>query len=243
MAGLGHLRQIHRVKACSPGGDRLEHGRQHFLHGRQAVPLWELELVQQEEQKSKQQQSRGRDQNELALQPVFLEPEAPGGNILPGQKPQAAYHDQQHDGDVDDGVSGVAGQGGKRRLHTHQIEAGIAERGDGMEHRVPQAAPQAELRTKAKRQHQRAHALNGKGGLQNKARHADDAAHLGRGDGLLHDPPLLQADPLAGEDKDGNGHGDHAHAAHLNKNQNDQLPKLGPIGSGVMYHKPSHAGG
>ena len=112
-----------------------------------------------------------------------------------------------------------------------------------MEHRVPQAAPQAELRTKAKRQHQRAHALNGKGGLQNKARHADDAAHLGRGDGLLHDPPLLQADPLAGKHKNRHSHGDHAHAAHLDEKQNDQLPKAGPVACRIMDHKAGHAGG
>ena len=63
-----------------------------------------------------------------------------------------------------------------------------------MEQRIPQSLPQTELRAKTQRQKQRAGSLQKQGRFQDKARHADDPAYLGRRNGLLHNPALFQAD-------------------------------------------------
>ena len=112
-----------------------------------------------------------------------------------------------------------------------------------MENGIPYSPPQAEARTKPHRQDRGADALDGKGGLQNKARHPDDAAHLGGGDGFLHDPSLFQPDPASGKNKSSHGHGDNAHTAHLDQAQKDQLAKAGPVAGRVMDHKAGDAGG
>ena len=112
-----------------------------------------------------------------------------------------------------------------------------------MEHPVPNALPQAELRAEPQGQQQSPHALNDQGRAEDKARHADDAAHLGRGDGLLHHPALLEADPPSGEDEEGHGHRHHAHAADLDQQQDHRLSESGPVSHGIVNHQSGHAGG
>ena len=71
----------------------------------------------------------------------------------------------------------------------------------------------AEATAATQSQQHRAGSLQSKGGFQDEPGLSDDAAHLGGGDGLLHDPPLLQTDLPAGEHEDRHGHSHNAHAA------------------------------
>ena len=112
-----------------------------------------------------------------------------------------------------------------------------------MEQRIPQSLPQTELRAKTQRQKQRANSLQKQGRFQDKTRHADDPAYLGRRNGLLHNPALFQADFSTRKHKNRYRHSDHSHAADLNQQQKDHLPKGRPIQGRVMDHQPGDAGG
>ena len=94
-----------------------------------------------------------------------------------------------------------------------------------MEQRIPQSLPQTELRAKTQRQKQRANSLKKQGRFQDKTRHADDPAYLGRRNGLLHNPALFQADFSTRKHKNRYRHSDHSHAADLNQQQRTTCPK------------------
>ncbi len=112
-----------------------------------------------------------------------------------------------------------------------------------MKDRKPYALPKTKLRDEAEGQQKRAHSLKHERGAHDKVRHADYAAHLGRGNGFLHNKALAQADALAGKDGHGDGHCYDAHAAHLYEHKYHALAKTGPEGIGIMHHKAGHAGG
>ena len=94
-----------------------------------------------------------------------------------------------------------------------------------MKHRVPESPEQPHLRAEPQSQQQRPRPLQDQRHRQNEAGPANDAPHLGCGDGLLHHPPLLQPDPFARKHENRHRDGDHSHSAHLDQQKNDQLPK------------------
>ncbi|MPM52116.1 hypothetical protein SDC9_98872 [bioreactor metagenome] len=57
--------------------------------------------------------------------------------IIPYNKPDAAYYNQRGNGEDDEGVVIKARQGGKRRPGAHQVKARIAKCGHGMKHGKP----------------------------------------------------------------------------------------------------------
>ena len=62
--------------------------------------------------------------------------------ILPGHKADAAQHDEQNQGDIHQRVGGIGRHGRTgTAVGTHQVKARVAERGDGVKYRVPQALP------------------------------------------------------------------------------------------------------
>jgi len=154
--------------------------------------------------------------------------------VLPGEKAKTAGQDQQRDGPPDQRVAHIAGQGGEGGAGPHQVKAGITEGGDRMEDSIPQPLEKAELGAEAEGQEECAGPLDEQHGLQDKASHAHDPAHLWGGDGLLHHPALSQADFPAGEHHNGYSHGDHPHAASLDQGQKDQMAEGGPVGGGVV---------
>lgn len=60
----------------------------------------------------------------------------------------------------------------------------------------------------------------------------------GGGDGLLHEAALPQADALAREQRDCDSRGDHAHTARLDEQKDHRLPKLRPVGDGIVQDEP-----
>ena len=111
-----------------------------------------------------------------------------------------------------------------------------------MKDAVPQSLDKAEVPAEHRSQQNRAAQLQADGAPQDKARPPDDAAHLGRGNGLLHHVPLGQADAAAPKPEKGQRHGDDAQTADLNQNQNDELAPDGPVGGRVLDHQAGDAG-
>ena len=237
------LGQVHGVVARRPGRHRLEQRPQDLLPQGQSVPLGQLELIAKEEQRRHQDQRGRGHQHQLALEAVGPQVPPVLPHVPPGEKADAAQDDEAHHREVHQRVPHIAGQGDEGRpRRAHQVEARVAEGGDGVEHRVPNP-PQPHLRAEPRGQQQRPGALQQQHGRQDEPGPANDAPHLGRGDGLLHHPPLLQADPPARQHGDGHGHRHHAHAADLDQHDDDRLAEAGPILSRVLHHEPRHAGG
>ena len=112
-----------------------------------------------------------------------------------------------------------------------------------MKHRVPESPEQPHLRAEPQSQQQRPCPLQDQRHRQNEAGPANDAPHLGCGDGLLHHPPLLQPDPPPGQHGDGRRRGHHTHAANLNQHEDHRLAEAGPVQRRVLDHQSCHAGG
>ena len=101
------MTQIDGVEARGAGCDRLEQCCPKPLGPAHAPPLGLLELIEEKVQKAACQQNRGGGQNYLRLEPhgtqmPFVLPE-----VLPGHKADAAQHDEQNDGNIDQAVSGI----------------------------------------------------------------------------------------------------------------------------------------
>ena len=151
------------------------------------------EEVQGGEQK---QYSRG-DQDHFRLHPVALEPEPVEPDVLPGQKADTAGNNQHHDYEIDGRLDRKAGQGRELRPVPHQVEPGVAERGDRMKQAVPKALAQAEFPAEHRGQGGGSQQLNAGCRQQDEPGQPHDAPDFVGGDGVLHRPPLAQGDGLA----------------------------------------------
>ena len=99
--------------------------------------MGQAELIALEKQKGEEQQGGGGNQDQLALQAVGPEPETVLPEVVPGEKAQTAHEDEQRDGPPDQRVAYIAGQGGVGSAGPHQVKAGVAESGDGVEDPIP----------------------------------------------------------------------------------------------------------
>ena len=160
--------------------------------------------------------------------------------VIPGEKADAAGDDEQHHGHVDRRLDGVGGEGGERLPDAHQVKAGVAEGGHGVEQGHPQPLD-PEVPAEHWGHGGGPQQFQQQGGLDGKAGQPHDAAQ-GRGrEGLLHGISLHEGNFLAGEDGEGGRHGDDPHAADLDEEQEDPLPESGPMGRGVVDHQPCDA--
>ena len=138
--------------------------------------------------------------------------------VPPDQKPKTAQHDEQAEHHVQVPVRHARRHGGERPGDgAHQIEPGVAEGGYRVEHRVPQPPQKSQPGDEVKAEQQRARALHAGGGAQDEPGLPHDAAHLRRGDGFLHDPPLPQPDLAARQNGQRQRHGDHPQPADLDE--------------------------
>ena len=165
-------------------------------------------------------------------------------HIAPGEKADAAHHDQPHHREVHQRIAHMPGERdiGRSGLCAHQVESGVAEGGDGVEHGVPDA-PQPHLRAEPQGQQHGTSSLQQQHGRQDEPGPPDDPAHLGRRDGLLHHPALLQADPPARQHGNGHSHRHHAHAADLDQQNDHRLAESGPVQRRVLHHQAGDTGG
>ncbi|CAN4015473.1 Restriction endonuclease, partial [Dysosmobacter welbionis] len=214
--GLAQLGEVQGVVPCGPGGDRLKQRPLDLLPQGQRLPLGQPELIEQEEQRRQQDQCRSHRQHQLALKAVGPQVPLVLPHVSPGEESDAAQDNQPHHGEIHQWVPRIAGQGDEGRARRpHQVEPGVAEGGHRMKHRVPESPEQPHLRAEPQSQQQRPRPLQDQRHRQNEAGPANDAPHLGCGDGLLHHPPLLQPDPPPGQHGDGRRRGHHTHAANL----------------------------
>ena len=165
------------------------------------------------------------------------------GHIVPGEKADAANHDEGDNDQVDQRIRGIAGEGGEGAGAALEVKTGVAEGGDGVKDAVPQPLGKAQLGDKPDGQQQGPQPLDADGAPQNPVGHLQNAAHLGGGDGLLHNPPLLEPDLPAGEHGDGHCHSDDPHTADLDQDEDNQLAKDAPVLDGVVDHQAGDAGG
>ena len=166
--------------------------------------------------------------------------QAVAADVVPGQKADAADEDQQHDRHIDHRLRGIAGQRGELAPHAHQVKARVAEGRHGMEQRHPQP-PRAEIPAEDRRHRGGAQKLDNQRRPNDEAGQAHDAAHLRRGDRLLHGAALHQGDLASGDQREGGGDGDDAHAADLDEEHDDELPEERPIGRRIVQHQAGHA--
>ena len=201
------------------------------------VTAWKRESSRRSDQGS----CRGQD--DLGLQAQFPEAEAAADQVAPGQKAQAAQDDQEHDGDVDRRVGGEGCQGGKLLLRSHQVEAGVAEGGYGVEDGIAQALPESELSGKDGQQAEGADSFYTEGAGDEKAHEADDAADLRGRDRVLDRQARQESDLGAGHGQQGCRGCDDTESADLDQDQDDGPAEQGPLGRRVKDHQSRHAGG
>lgn len=152
------------LKPAVPGGDGLEQAHPHPLAQGQGG-----ELVEEEPRRRRHDEHRRGDQDDLALHAVVVQAESVGADVVPGEEADAAHHDEAHDDQVHHRVGPVGGEGGVfRARRAHQVEARVAEGGDGMEHRHPDAS-EAEIPHEHRRKAGRADALDEEHRPQNEA--------------------------------------------------------------------------
>ena len=101
-------------------------------------------LNDEEQQCSAEDEHERRQDDELGLQIVSSPLEALLPYVVPDEEAYAAENDEQHDGYAHERVVRIRHQRRERLFHTHKVEAGVAEGGDGVEDGVPQPAPKPE---------------------------------------------------------------------------------------------------
>ena len=163
-------------------------------------------------------------------------------DIAPDGKAEAADDDECHDRKIHDRIRRIAAEAAARVHIRQHVEARVAERGDGMEHAVPQRSSKPKLRQKAEEQNERAHAFNRGCAPQDIAHEAHDTAVAVAAEGLRQNHALPQAD-LTTEGKEKQTRDGHkAEAADLNEQQNDGLTEHGPVRPGVDADEACDAG-
>ena len=163
--------------------------------------------------------------------------------IVPDQEAQTADDDQHTDRQADKGIVHIGREGGKGGAAAHEVEARVAESGDGVKDREINALSPAEIRHKADGKQDRA------GKFENESEGhdtADQIADAGEGEVArrLHQHlAVIQAHPLADGEGDQGDDGHEAQTAQLDQKQNNDLPEGRPAGEGVADDQTRHAGG
>ena len=76
-------------------------------------------------------------------------------DVAPDGEAKAADDDERHDGEIHDRVCRVAAEAPAYVCIRKHVKARVAERGDRVEHAVPQSLSEAELRQEAEKQNER----------------------------------------------------------------------------------------
>ena len=112
-----------------------------------------------------------------------------------------------------------------------------------MEHGVPSALEEAELRDEAHRHEHRPRRLHGEGADEGVAHHPHHPVHVVEVEGGHHDKPLRQANtPVEGEGDEGDDRHE-AQTAQLDHGQDDRLTEQRPLGPRVHQDQAGDAGG
>ena len=237
-AVLREAREVGRVEARGPRGDRLEErGQDALAEGQPRVG------PEPEDEGGHPYQEGCGGEADLGLQAEAREREAVLGEVAPRVEADAADDDQGHDDEVDEGVCAVGGQRGELRPHAHEVETGVAEGRDRVEEGVPEAAHGSEVTREHEVEQGSARKLDSDDHLEDEEGHPDDACHVVARDGVLEEAPLDQRDLGPREDAHDEGRQDDAEAAHLDQGEDDGLAEAAPVGRRVLDDEARHAGG
>ena len=160
--------------------------------------------------------------------------------VVDDDEADAAHNDEQSHRADDDRVAHVAGQRYIRFRPPEDVEPGVAEGGDGGEHRDEDAL-RPELGHEHGRQQERARRLDGQRGDHDHLHELVDVRAGGR-DRFLREVHPAQAELAADRDVEEGGQRHESQAADLDEREDDALPEGGPVGVGVVHDQPGHAG-
>ena len=163
-------------------------------------------------------------------------------DVAPDGKAEAADDDKGHNRKIHDRIRRIAAEAAARVHIRQHVEARVAERGDGMEHAVPQRPAEAELRQEAEKQDQRAHALDRGRAAQDVAHEAHDAAVGVAAQRLGQHHALPQADPAPQREEKQAGDGHEAETADLDEQQDHHLAEHRPVRTGIDADEARDAG-
>ena len=229
--GGHHLAYVHSVEACRARRGRLEEGRQQLAAGPGVAEGGGIVVLQQpEHQGAQQQQPRGHQQHQLAVQ-LELAPATVAHQIDDDGKTQAAEDEQGRYGQADDGVVSVVDEVvGKQR------ESGVVEGRNRMEEADVEAMAPAHLGHPANGHDGGADQLGNQGEQHYALHQLDDVDRSLLAQRLLRQYLLAQTDPLAEHGDEQQGHGHLAQAPYLHQHQQYDLPLQGK--GGACIHHP-----
>ena len=240
---LCQQRLIDGSKSCSTESDGLEQAIQKFFsyrHGPQRAGIVPFQNAGHDPTGQKKRQTG--HQNQLGIDTEFSEASMLC-NLLPNHKTETSYHHKRAQCQQYDGVRLKLHQAGTGGDAAENVEARIAEGGNGMENAPFQCATEAKFRQEPKKQNRCSDALDGKAAFQHGFLEVHNAVHIADTEGLGHNKPLLEADALS-QQKHQHGSGGHeAQTADLNQADNDRLSEAAPLGPGIIQHQACNAGG
>ena len=111
-------------------------------------------------------------------------------DFAPDGKAEAANHDQGHQREVHDRVRYVPRDASAVGNICQNVKACVAERGNRMEHAVPEGRSRAEFRQEPEKEDQRACAFDAEGAKNHIAHIAYHAAHGAHAETLRQNHPL-----------------------------------------------------
>ena len=158
--------------------------------------------------------------------------------VPPDDVADAAQNDQQTGDDVDHGIGGVIAEA----VFSNDVDACIAERGDGGEHRDPDTPP-AEFRNEYRHVKQGTDTLHQECACKHPPHKPNDAGKTVEVKCILDQKPVADAHAFMQQDHQGGHDGDHAKSAHLDQDQNDGMTKGAPGGGSGKCHQSGDAGG
>ena len=164
-------------------------------------------------------------------------------DVLPDEKSEPAYDDQEGDGQADDRVARIGGEGRIfARFIAHQVETRVAEGGNGGENSHPDPVAPAVIGYESETQHERAERFEDE---RTEEDGRGEFAHPGdrrRADRFLHECALFYADLFSAQFPDGVDDGHKPDTADLDEQKNDDLPVNRPMCGSVLDDQPRHAG-
>ena len=152
---------------------------------------------------------------------------------MPGQESDSPEHDQKTDRQDHENVPAVGSQGRERAaVRSHQVKAGVAEGGDGMKDRHPDAGPSI-IAAEYRHQGNCPCCFDDQDDLENEPDHPLHSADLEGGDTVLHKVPLPQRKLSSRRYLDKSGNRYQAESSCLDQEQDDCLAKARPRLPGV----------
>ena len=151
-------------------------------------------------------------------------------HIAPHEKAQSAEHDKHHQRDVHERILRPADERPERVVRrAHQVETGVAERRNRVEHAHRDALSEPVQRHEPAGQQHSARTLDGERAKQHAPCQAHDAAAVRQIEARAHHHALVQRKCAPQHERGDGGHGHKAQSADLDEQQDDALAEHRPV--------------